>query len=89
VANAAMWGFGATLGADAANAVVGEAKVCSSLFIAIQKMGWGGERGRCSELGLKMALGIRNGSRTRTMRVQLGDGGWIWVADCVQEWWRH
>ena len=28
VARAAMWGFGATMGADAANALVGDAKVC-------------------------------------------------------------
>lgn len=28
VANAMMWGFGATLGADAANAAVGDMKVC-------------------------------------------------------------
>jgi hypothetical protein len=27
--NAMMWGFGATLGADAANAAVGEMRVCS------------------------------------------------------------
>lgn len=27
--NAAMWGFGATLGADAANAAVGEVRVCT------------------------------------------------------------
>lgn len=34
VANAMMWGFGATLGADAANAAVGEVKVCEdSIFI--------------------------------------------------------
>ena len=32
VANAAMFGFGATLGADAANAAVGEMKVCASLI---------------------------------------------------------
>ncbi|QIX01740.1 hypothetical protein AMS68_007257 [Peltaster fructicola] len=31
VVNAAMWGFGATLGADAANAAVGEMKVCAWL----------------------------------------------------------
>lgn len=30
---AAMWGFGATLGADAANAAVGEAKVCLGIYM--------------------------------------------------------
>lgn len=30
VVNAAMWGFGATLGADAANSMVGDVKVCDN-----------------------------------------------------------
>ena len=30
VLNAAMWGFGSALGADVANAVVGDARVCYS-----------------------------------------------------------
>ena len=59
MANAAMWGFGATLGADAANAVVGEAKVCSSLFIALRKIGKrrDGEEADVVELGLKRHWG--------------------------------
>jgi len=35
---AAMWGFGATLGADAANAAVGEVRVCCLCLLVF----WGG-----------------------------------------------
>lgn len=52
VAQAAMWGFGATLGADVANAAFGEAKVGGYMWAGRQEGVGGGGRERTKDMYL-------------------------------------